>query len=213
MRHRIKDYTISGQTITIPGLFDIEDIRLIVDETLGEVLLSSTDKGTVATLGGIVTNEIMNTTIITIPTTLATLASSHHITIEVDKGDDLDSIRGNNVSATNSAILSALNGIAASMYKGVPIVNQNGDVTIAPNVWNVWGEVTSLNVTKGTAISGIVNNYMVRFTAGEGCVVNFLDFTLQWYGGGVPEWVAGNTYEVSIVDDVALWAEFEPKQA
>ena len=207
MRHRIKDYTISGQTITIPGLFDIEDIRLIVDETLGEVLLSSTDKGTVATLGGIVTNEIMNTTIITIPTTLATLASSHHITIEVDKGDDLDSIRGNNVSATNSAILSALNGIAASMYKGVPIVNQNGDVTIAPNVWNVWGEVTSLNITKGSEISGIVNNYMVRFKAGEGCVVNFLGFTLQWYGGGVPEWASGSTYEISIVDNIALWAE------
>lgn len=210
MRHRIKDYTISGQTITIPGLFDIEDIRLIVDETLGEVLLSSTDKGTVATLGGIVTNEVTNTTLITIPTTLVTLASSHHLTIEVDKGDDLDSIRGNNVNATNSAILSALNGIATSMYKGVPIVSQEGDATIAPNVWNVWGEVTSLNITKGTDISGIVNNYMVRFTAGEGCVVNFLDFTLQWYGGGVPEWITGNTYEVSIVDDIALWAEFEP---
>lgn len=209
MRHRIKDYTISGQTITIPGLFDIEDIRLIVDETLGEVLLSSTDKGTVATLGGIVTNEIMNTTIITIPTTLATLASSHHITIEVDKGDDLDSIRGNNVGATNSAILSALNGIATSMYKGVPIVNQSGDATIAPNVWNVWGEVTSLNVTKGSEISGIVNNYMVRFKAGEGCVVNFLDFELQWYGGNKPTWTAGNTYEVSIVDNIALFAEIE----
>lgn len=213
MRHRIKDYTISGQTITIPGLFDIEDIRLIVDETLGEVLLSSTDKGTVATLGGIVTNEFTNTTIITIPTTLVTLASSHHLTIEVDKGDDLDSIRGNNVNATNSAILSALNGIATSMYKGVPIVSQEGDATIAPNVWNVWGEVTSLNITKGTDISGIVNNYMVRFTAGEGCVVNFLDFTLQWYGGDKPTWTAGNTYEVSIVDDTALWAEFEPNQA
>ena len=100
--------------------------------------------------------------------------------------------------------------LAASMYKGVPVVAQTTDATIAPNVWNVWGEVTSLNITKGTEIAGIVNNFMVRFTAGEGCVVNFLDFTLQWYGGGVPEWAVGNTYEISIVDNIALWAEFEP---
>lgn len=86
------------------------------------------------------------------------------------------------------------------------------EVTIQPNVMNVWGEVTSLNITKGTDISGIVNNYMVRFKAGEGCDVNFLGFTLQWFGGNEPTWTAGNTYEISIVDDIALWAEFEPKQ-
>lgn len=83
-------------------------------------------------------------------------------------------------------------------------------VTIQPNVMNVWGEVTSLNITKGTAITGIVNNYMVRFKAGEGCDVNFLGFTLQWYSGDEPTWTTGNTYEISIVDDIALWAEFEP---
>lgn len=96
------------------------------------------------------------------------------------------------------------------------IVNQaasESEVTIQPNVMNVWGEVTSLNITKGTDISGIVNNYMVRFKAGEGCDVNFLGFTLQWFGGNEPTWTAGNTYEISIVDDIALWAEFEPKQA
>ena len=51
---------------------------------------------------------------------------------------------------------------------------------------------------------------MIRFKAGEGCTVDFLKFTLQWYGGSEPEWVKGNTYEISIVDNIALWAEFEP---
>lgn len=86
-------------------------------------------------------------------------------------------------------------------------------VTIQPNVWNVWGDVTSLSVTKGNEIGGIVNNFMIRFKAGEGCKVDFLKFTLQWYGDSEPEWVKGNTYEISIVDNIALWAEFEPKQA
>lgn len=86
-------------------------------------------------------------------------------------------------------------------------------VEIRSNVLNVWGEVTSLKITKGAEIGGIVNNYMIRFTAGASGTdmdVQFIDFAIQWYGGSQPDWVAGNTYEISIVDDIALWAEFEP---
>lgn len=108
---------------------------------------------------------------------------------------------------TTQDILSAVNGIATSMYKGVPVVSQTTDATIAPNVWNVWGDVTNLTITKGTDIAGIVNNYMIRFIAGEGCAVTFSGFELDWFGGEEPTWTVGNTYEISIVDNIALWAE------
>lgn len=111
---------------------------------------------------------------------------------------------------TTQDILSAVNGIATSMYKGVPVVAQTTDATIAPNVWNVWGEVASLTITKGTDINGVVNNYMVRFTALEGATITFNGFSLSWFGGEAPTWTAGNTYEISIVDNIALWAEIEP---
>lgn len=111
---------------------------------------------------------------------------------------------------TTQDILSAVNGIATSMYKGVPIVSQTTNATIAPNVWNVWGEVTTLTITKGNDIDGVVNNYMVRFTALEGAAITFSGFSLSWYGGEAPTWTAGNTYEISIVDNIALWAEIEP---
>lgn len=74
---------------------------------------------------------------------------------------------------------------------------------------NVWGEVTNLTITKGNNIDGIVNNYMIRFTAGVGTVLIFNGENVKWYGGNIPEWVPGNTYEISIVDNIALWAEFE----
>ncbi len=109
---------------------------------------------------------------------------------------------------TNESILSALNGIASTMYKGVPIVSQTTDATIAPNVWNVWGEVAALTITKGAEVSGVVNSYLIRFAAAEGCAITFDGFTLQWYGGSVPTWNAGSTYEINIVDNLALWAEF-----
>lgn len=85
----------------------------------------------------------------------------------------------------------------------------DGDQTISPNTMYVWGSVVALTITKGTDIAGIVNNYMIRFTAGEGCTVTFGGFELDWFGGEAPTWTAGNTYEISIVDNIALWAEFE----
>ena len=94
---------------------------------------------------------------------------------------------------------------------GVPVVSQKTDATIAPNVLNVWGEVTNLTITKNkdAETEGIVNNYMIRFTAGEGTVLIFSGEEVKWYGGDAPTWTAGNTYEISIVDNIALWAEFE----
>lgn len=89
------------------------------------------------------------------------------------------------------------------------------EVTIQPNVMNVWGEVTDLTITKGNDIDGIVNNYMIRFTvSGEGTPDIRFDWDeeeIQWYGGNEIEFVNGNTYEISIVNNIALWAEFEPK--
>ena len=84
------------------------------------------------------------------------------------------------------------------------------DGTIQPNVMNVWGEVTDLTITKdtNTEAKGIVNNYMIRFTAGVGTVLIFNGENVKWYGGEAPIWTAGKTYEISIVDNIALWAEF-----
>lgn len=99
------------------------------------------------------------------------------------------------------------------------IVNQTAsEVTIQPNVMNVWTvPVSNLTITKdkNADTEGIVNNYMIRFTvAGEGTPDIRFDWggeEIQWYGGNEIEFVNGNTYEISIVNNIALWAEFEPK--
>lgn len=94
------------------------------------------------------------------------------------------------------------------------VLHDSNVVTIQPNVMNVWETpMSTLTITKGNEIDGIVNNFVIRFTAGEDCGINFNGWTLQWYGGDAPTWTIGCTYEISIVDNIALWAEFEPKQA
>lgn len=89
-------------------------------------------------------------------------------------------------------------------------INQSGNATIQPNTYNIWGEVTSLTITKGAEMPDVTNLYCIRFVAGEGCAITFDGFTLNWHGGSVPTWNAGSTYEINIVDNLALWAEFTP---
>ena len=97
---------------------------------------------------------------------------------------------------------------------GACYIVHEGDATIQPNTLNVWKtQMSTLTITKGNEIDGIVNNFVIRFTAGEDCGITFNGWTLQWYGGEAPTWTTGCTYEISIVDNIALWAEFEPKQA
>ena len=215
MRHRIKDYSVNGQVITLTAPkkhTTIEDLRLIVNETQGEVLLSSTDKHWTGDANSIsienqydATGTILEAVYISIPESVLKLEDTDQLTIECDYGDDLDEVAK---EATSASILSAINGIATSMYKGVPIVSQTGDATIAPNVWNVWESVVgTLRISKGAAIEGVVNNYMLRFNVTGSAAVVFTGFSLKWYGGVSPTWTAGYTYEISIIDDVALWAE------
>lgn len=95
------------------------------------------------------------------------------------------------------------------MQTGTPIVIQTGDAVIQPNVLNVWQTaVTSLTITKGTDIDGELNHYFVRFKAGANTTVTFEGFALQWYAVDAPTWINGKTYEVSIINNLALWAEF-----
>lgn len=111
----------------------------------------------------------------------------------------------------NKVITNEFNSLKEAKANKVRVVNQTeSTVTIQPNVMNVWGTITNLNVIKGDDIAGIVNNYMIRFTAGDSAAVIFSGMNVKWYGGEVPTWTAGNTYEISIVDNIALWAEFEP---
>lgn len=95
-----------------------------------------------------------------------------------------------------------------------PIVEHNGDSTIEPNVLNLWkSPVTTLTITKGTDTLNKINNYFMRFTVGtptkgESVNIEFQGFTLKWFSDNAPSWISDKTYEISIVNNYALWAEF-----
>ena len=83
-------------------------------------------------------------------------------------------------------------------------------ITIEPNKIYIKnnGAVTSLTVIKGTDISSKLNHYFIQFKVDDNCSITWSGFSLTWYGGNVPTWTSGKTYEASIINDLALYNEF-----
>ena len=81
-------------------------------------------------------------------------------------------------------------------------------VNIAPNVLNRWGEKTSLVLTLLAGSQGAMNEYMLQFTvSGNSFTLNIVNADIRWVEE--PEFTDGNTYQVSIVDGLAIAAEWE----
>lgn len=76
--------------------------------------------------------------------------------------------------------------------------------TLTPNVFHVWGAVTSLTLTLGTETGGIYNEFMFQFESGSTATSLSLPSTVEWVD--TPTIETGKTYQVSIVNNIALIA-------
>jgi len=91
------------------------------------------------------------------------------------------------------------------------VVNHGtSDTTFAltPNVLHIWGDVTALTLTLATpADSTIVNEYMFQFTSGSTATTLSLPSSVTWdEDKGTLTVESGYTYQVSILNNIALWA-------
>lgn len=125
----------------------------------------------------------------------------------VNKANEFREVINNNADE-----LTALQSSVATFQQAdnnTPQVTQSQQtVTISPNVLNVWPlAVASLNITLGAAVTGKANEYMLQF------VVSGDNFTLSLPNGirwlEEPEWEAGYTYQVSILNGLAITAGWE----
>lgn len=80
--------------------------------------------------------------------------------------------------------------------------------TLTPNAMHVWGEVAQLNLTLGTPMPNVVNEYAFEFQSPNGTPTNLsLPATLKWYNDYTPTIRAGKRYQASIVNDVIIMGE------
>lgn len=92
-----------------------------------------------------------------------------------------------------------------------PVVNHGtSDTTFAltPNVLHIWGEVTTLTLTLATpSDSTIVNEYMIQFESGSTATTISLPSSVEWAEScGSLSVEASKTYQISIVNNIGLWA-------
>ena len=80
-------------------------------------------------------------------------------------------------------------------------------VQISPNVFYKFGKSMVLTITLAPETNGIYNEYMFEFEVGAPFQLS-LPETVKWYGGSAPTFDYGKTYQVSIVNNLALVASF-----
>lgn len=79
---------------------------------------------------------------------------------------------------------------------------------ILPNVLNKWENIKSLTIHSFQgAQEGCVNEYMLEFTVSGDNFILTLPEGIRWMGE--PTWENGYTYQVSIVNNLAVFAEWE----
>jgi hypothetical protein len=89
-----------------------------------------------------------------------------------------------------------------------PKVTHSADATIDPNVYNDFGSITGARtITKGEDKPNVVNIYIIRFDAGADCAITFNGWSLKWAGGNAPTFTEGKTYEITIIDNLAMYVE------
>lgn len=88
------------------------------------------------------------------------------------------------------------------------VVNHtNTTVSIKPNVLNVWGAVNSLNISFTAGNSGDENEYKMQFKVNSNSFTITLPNGVKWIEQ--PEWESGYTYQVSVLNGLALGAGWE----
>lgn len=81
--------------------------------------------------------------------------------------------------------------------------------SIEPNVYHVWEVVSTLDITLAAPTdTTIYNEYMIQFSTGSTLPTVSLPANIIWKDGIAPILVQNKTYQISIVDNLAIYTEF-----
>lgn len=129
---------------------------------------------------------------------------------EIDSSNKLSADLVDDTSTTNKFVTATEKAAWNGKADKTPIVNHTASettVSIEPNVFHIWPEMSSLNITLATPTDAtIVNEYMIEFTSGSTATTLSLPATVTWAeAGGDISVEANKTYQISIVNNIGLW--------
>ncbi len=117
-------------------------------------------------------------------------------------------VQENSKAVTGAAVMTYVKNAVET-----PVVNHTETtVEIAPNVLNMWGEVAELNITLADIPENkekVVNEYIIQFTSGETPTVLALPSEIKWWNDKIPVIAENMTYQISILNGLAVFLYFK----
>lgn len=125
--------------------------------------------------------------------------------IEIMKNGDFYVVNVGGYDGTNYSEAETIQEVINNKADAISTISsESGEVTktIEPNKLYKFGKVSSLNITLGSEIPNIYNEYMFEFTSGDTPTVLTLPETVKWIGDSLVD--NNKTYQVSIVNNIAV---------
>lgn len=144
-------------------------------------------------------------------TTLAATASAVKVAYDLANGKQDKLVSGTNIKTINgTSILGSgnivISGEGGNTYNVTGYPQESVTETskgLLPNIFYVWGEVTSLNISFAEEESGYMNEYLFQFTSGVTPTTLTVPDNVEWVRGA-PVIEANKTYQVSIVEKIGI---------
>lgn len=107
-------------------------------------------------------------------------------------------------------LLSGGGGGSAPSRTGTPIerIEMATSVVLSPNTRTIIEQpIETLNISFGGSSTSIVEEYSLVFVASEGTQLIFAN-EIQWANATAPTFVGGTTYEINVIDNLALFISY-----
>ena len=92
-------------------------------------------------------------------------------------------------------------------------VGISGSMTIDPNKYYKFDNISNLNVDFGNEKKGVMNNYMFQIevvSPPEGSEINIsIDEDIKWANGKAPNFEVGKIYQISVINNLGVFTEFQ----
>lgn len=131
--------------------------------------------------------------------------------------DTVKTINGQSIYGSGNITIEGGGGSSGgSEYAGnYPVVNHGtSDIgtsrehyKLSPNTFHIWGEVTTLYLEKGNAVSGVANEYLFQFTSGMNPTTLTWRGDDRWGNNEAPVIESGYKYQISILEGVMCFTK------
>lgn len=132
---------------------------------------------------------------------------------QIDREPNENSAYPISSGAVYLALAQLENGDETKVITQASTGTSSSPVSIHPNCLNRWTTpVGALYVSLAEGKSGVVSEYMLEFTVAGGNFTLRLPASVRWLDGEAPDWEGGYTYQVSILNNMAISAGWPNSQ-